>query len=450
MGGYISFGKCNSYYKYMLFYLLSQLVDLFLFQRDYFFKLGSFDKTLVPSHKLIQEMCNYIGIFFFSTILLIYENIIKRGRKEKANENSSTKNISNFYTSELIYKDQLKGKISLIKIILIIFLFFLVRQIWAAFYKCGLSGLDFWMFEIFFIYIISSKLFGNPTYKHQKISVYFILIVCGTMRIISIVLIMNDSSHRIYKIYKIFIPIGILLFLASMYLSAYTSCKIKWLMDLKYISPNKLLIIYGIIGTIICGIAGTISTFVPCEDKIISFDEMVRICSQKITRQYNNKTNYYYDSFIVHHNKIFPEYGNSFYAFKNICLIILKSLTIFLVNFFLLLILKYLDPLFFICVKFVYYFFVALINIITTAIQKRNIEKENFVNFFSQAFVIIATLVHIEFIELNFCDLNYNLKKNITNRSISDSPIYELDIEENEKINDDDNDSSINSNDIKN
>ena len=26
-------------------------------------------------------------------------------------------------------------------------------------------------------------------------------------------------------------------------------------------------------GTIICGIAGTISTFVPCEDKIISFDE---------------------------------------------------------------------------------------------------------------------------------------------------------------------------------
>ena len=100
MGGYISFGKCNSNYKYMLFYLLSQLVDLFLFQKEYFYKLGSFDRTLVPNHKLIQEMCNYIGIFFFSTILLIYENFIKRGRKEKDNEKSSTKNISNFYTSE--------------------------------------------------------------------------------------------------------------------------------------------------------------------------------------------------------------------------------------------------------------------------------------------------------------------------------------------------------------
>ena len=447
MGGYISFGKCNSNYKYMLFYLLSQLVDLFLFQKEYFFQLGSFDRTLIPNHKLIQEMCNYIGIFFFSTILLIYENFIKRGRKEKDNVKISTKNISNFYTSELIYKDQLKRNISFIKIILIIFLFFLVRQTSVTFYKCGLGGLDFWMFEMFFIYIISSKLFGNSTYKHQKISVFFVLIICGIMKIIAIILIMNDSSHKIYKIYKILIPIGILLFIANIYISAYSSCKIKWLMDLKYISPNKLLIIYGLMGTIICGIAGTISTFVPCEDKIISFDEMVRICSQKITRQYNNKTNYYYDSFIVHHNKIFPEYGNSFYAFKNICLIIMKSITIFLVNLFLLLILKYLNPLFFVCVRFVYYFFVELINIITPAIQKRKIDNETFLDFFSQFFGIIGILVYIEFIELNFCDFNYNLKKNIINRSLSDSSI-ELDIKVNLKENENDDDLTSNSNDI--
>ena len=220
-------------------------------------------------------------------------------------------------------------------------------------------------------------------------------------------------------------------------------------MDLKYISPNKLLIIYGIIGTIICGIAGTISTFVPCEDKVISFDEMVKICSHNITKEYENKTYYYYDSFIVHHIKIFPEYGNSFYAFKNICLIIMKSITIFLVNLFLLLILKYLNPLFFICVKFVYYFFVDLINFITPAIKKTKTENQTFLDFFSHTPGTTGILVYIEFIELNFCDLNYNLKKNIIYRSLSDSSIKELEIYENVKVNDDD-DSSINSNDIKN
>ena len=128
----------------------------------------------------------------------------------------------------------------------------------------------------------------------------------------------------------------------------------------------------------------------------------------------------------------------------------MKSITIFLVNLFLLLILKYLNPLFFICVKFVYYFFVDIINIITPAIQKRNIEKEKFVDFFSQFIVIIGTLVYIIFIELNFCDLNYNLKKNIINRSITDSFTNDLDNQENVKIKYDDDDSSINSNDIKN
>ena len=36
-------------------------------------------------------------------------------------------------------------------------------------------------------------------------------------------------------------------------------------MDLKYISPNKILMIYGIIGTLISIIVGTISTFIDCQ-----------------------------------------------------------------------------------------------------------------------------------------------------------------------------------------
>ena len=41
-------------------------------------------------------------------------------------------------------------------------------------------------------------------------------------------------------------------------------------------------------------------------------------------------------------------------------------------------------------------------------------------------------MVYLELIELNICNLNHNLKKNIENRSIDDYKIYEL----NEEIDD--------------
>ena len=71
-----------------------------------------------------------------------------------------------------------------------------------------------------------------------------------------------------------------------------------------------------------------------------------------------------------------------------------------------------------------------LINIITPAIQKRKIDNETFLDFFSQFFGIIGILVYIEFIELNFCDLNYNLRRKITERSDNEikSSIQDYDI----------------------
>ena len=75
------------------------------------------------------------------------------------------------------------------------------------------------------------------------------------------------------------------------------------------------------------------------------------------------------------------------------------------------------------------------------------IENQTFLDFFSHIFGIIGILVYIEFIELNFCDFNYNLKKNIINRSLSDSSI-ELDIKVNLKENENDDDLTSNSNDI--
>ena len=54
---------------------------------------------------------------------------------------------------------------------------------------------------------------------------------------------------------------------------------------------------------------------------------------------------------------------------------------------------------------------------------------------------MLGILVYIEFIELNFCNLNYNLKKNIILRSLKDTKNTEI----NELFNYDEEEEELNS-----
>ena len=448
MASFISFGKFDSNYKYMLFFIIAELFDQYLFQKDILEKLGFFERTIVQDHKIIVEMCNYIGILIFSIILLIYEKYLQKTNNNNNNDKNELLTVNhskNIYLKSLIYNNQLSTKTPLLKVIFIFFLVFVVRQLLVSFYKCGLSGLDFWMFEMLFIYVISSKVMGDPVYKHQTISVFLVIILSGLMKWISLMFIFFDSSERIYKTYYIFIPIGLIIFLSITCIRAYTSCKIKMLMDLKYISSNKLLVIYGAIGTIICALTCLITTFAPCGDTIISYDEMIKICTCKKAikseNENSNKTINYYDSFIIHSEKVFK--GDGLNIFKNICLIIIKIIVIYFVNLFSILILKYLNPLFFICARYIYYFIVHVINFIVSLIKGVNIENGSYLDFFSEFVGILGILIYIEFLELNFCNLNYNLKRNIIQRSGEDAPYMTLiPLNEITDINQDDNSST--------
>ena len=116
MGGLIR--KYDSKYKYILFYVISQLLDQILFQKDFIEKIDGFDKKLISDHKLIQEMCNYIGIAVFSTILLLYENYLKKSRIDNETDSLSDKSDKLYYSRRLIYNNRLKSNISQIKILL--------------------------------------------------------------------------------------------------------------------------------------------------------------------------------------------------------------------------------------------------------------------------------------------------------------------------------------------
>ena len=86
---------------------------------------------------------------------------------------------------------------------------------------------------------------------------------------------------------------------------------------------------------------------------------------------------------------------------------------------------------------------------IISAIKKENIKVDNYFDLLSEVFGLIGILVYTELVELNFCDLNHNLKKNIIKRSEEEvENISDIDVDDTSKLNNDNDDLSINSNDI--
>ena len=85
------------------------------------------------------------------------------------------------------------------------------------FYKSNLRALDFWMFEFVLINENDNDEDKEPVYKF-------------------------------YKKYWGVIPLGIIKYLVIITSRAFALSEIKVLMEYKYFSPIKLLIIYGIIG----------------------------------------------------------------------------------------------------------------------------------------------------------------------------------------------------------
>ena len=357
-------------------------------------------------------------MFFVSIFLFCYE---KYQRKKNNSNNTLTKKRTKKF--KLIYKDQLKGRVSIIKILLVVFLLVIETEFQGIYYSLGFSGLDYWMFELLFIYYISSSMLSTSMYAHQKYSMFFVFIFCSLMKTISTTISYFDERRKIYKTYNIFIPIGILIFIFNSYLRAYVVCKLKWLMDLKYIISGQLLMYYGLIGAFITSLTCVLITLYPCGDTLISYEEMTYICKQEVP--YNNGTHNitynYYDNYYVFVQQLLTKD-----TFLNTCILLLRTNFCFLTKLFSILIIKYLSPAFLICANYIFFFISRLVGIIIDLISDKRIEKNIFLDFTIEIFSMLGILVYIEFIELNFCKLNYNLKKNIILRSMNDTKTSEL------------------------
>ena len=435
---FISFGKYNKLYKYMWFYIASKIIYEYFFGTDFSEQIKLLSIYSFPKDVLIQEAFNNLGIFFFSLLFNRYENKISEKDKfpksnndleSQSSKSSSSSKKRNQRTKtasseiELIYNNYLDDEQnSYISSYIIIILLFCSIELKNTFFIFNLSGLDFWMFETFFVCYITLKLFKMPIYKHKKFAIYLISFLCPLFKLISTIFLLNNEEKRIFKIYHWIVPIGIIIYIFISLLRSYTFCKIKWLLDLKYISEYKFLIKYGFFGSLVCFILSIIVNFIPCANKE-EFYHIDFICNVTKTIDLNN-TIYYYDNFSAFFRNLWDKKGiliNILY----ILLFIIKIFLNFMNTLFFILFIKNLSPEYLICSNSIYYFIIESIDYIYSFVSKENMTYKIF-DILEELFCIIGTILYLEFIELNFCGLNHDLKETIIKRSLKETSLANL------------------------
>ena len=299
------------------------------------------------------------------------------------------------------------------------------------FYKSNLRALDFWMFELPLLSYFNLKYFKFKIYLHHKLIIYLNLIICGILKILYLIYVMNDNDNiqnkdvrkRVLVLNENWevIPFGIITYLIIMISRAFALSEIKVLMQYKYLSPIKLLIIYSMLGIIITAIIGIISSFIEC-NKIISYS-VLKIC--KIKGKINES--YFFENFKIWKDEI---------NINKILSLLIGIIINFFYRLFYILIIKNLTAIHIIFSNLFYSSLLASIGNMLYLIKK-GVNEINFINFilvcvfisFIQLIIFVGLLIYLEMIELDFCNLNYNLKKTIIERSIQD---YKLEIENEE------------------
>ena len=408
MGKCISLGNFNKNYKYMILYLIFRASNDCIYGFEYedlygnTFIFGEDVNNLFMNHALINTIFCYIGIIILSIIVFKYELYLKS--KSSDNENM----INSLNSIRLIHNDPKNALVFnesqiFLNIFLVIFLWVIEDLLINIILVNILKYTDFWSFKMLFTYLIGKKIFKFQVYRHQIFAIYFISILCSILLIISFIISwLNDENLN--KNNPGFISLGIIIYLIGLLIESFSNWDAKWLMDSKFISSNKLLMCYGILGFAINCFICTITTFVECENNPLDLCKAVKDGKR------------YLDSFEVY----FEDFSK-----EKIIIIILYAITSALKSFFYLLTIKHLTPFHICSMPTIYYFFLHIaLGIYTFAFDGEKI-KNNLLKFIleiSTCFLaFLAFSIFLEFIELNFCLFNFNLRKNIERRSIRDS-----------------------------
>ena len=406
MGKFISLGEYNKLYKYIWIFLIIRFFTTFIFSNNFIFNQLKVDAITLSNCPFVLNQFDYIGYIIISIILLIIE---KYHTKKDVNEDINEQ--------KLIFNEQdINDKYGIKKsdYFLFINIFFLVIKdiLENILPKFKSTLFRFWMFEMLFYELFSYKIFKTNIYRHHIFSFIFILISGCLLKSIDIIIrfVNNTEEANFFDDRKWLIPISLIIFFLNDIFKTYIFTNIKYYFDKRVISLTKFILLYGIIGLITTFIGGIISTYAPCGDDTLP-ELSKKICEFKE----NNGTIYYLDSY-----KVFYEKFSEDYLTGRIFVIIFRVIFIYGNCYSIYAIYQKLTPLYYICfnrlnvlILTILIFFNKLINEDINSV----LISTNICDILILIFYILGSIIYLEFIELNFCNLNYYTKRNIKKRA---------------------------------
>jgi len=246
-----------------------------------------------------------------------------------------------------------------------------------------------------------ARFFPQHLYKHQIYPMIFIIIY-GTISKIILILFLDKNKNK----YEENISLSIFIIIFYIFISilfSFSEIKIKVFIDLKYLSPYSIILLIGIIGFSLTIIISLIFKLFEYHEKFC-FDDIF-LYFKILGSNLNEKTNYFY---------------------LEICLITpLYLIMEFLCITFIIFIYKYLNPYYLILSDNIYF----LVYLIFVFINNKSYNDSESIYYFvidesTEIFEFIAFCIYLEIIELRFCGLNKNTRKNIIKRGENDSKNY--------------------------
>jgi len=403
----ITFGKCSRFYLYILgsgsFKMLSSLILGSNKDKENEFGLFGFCPVL-NQYNFIQSIYTYIGYIIFGLIFYYFKDPDKSDLKEKKENKENyvfPKRVGSLYKniSETKNIDKVKKNINL-KIFFLCVVFAVHIETKKVLYIQGFQYFNLWTTEIIFMQWLMRKYFTIDYYKHHKISLLFNSIFCSSILILTTFLpnsLYEDGKENSFQNIKKKLGsyfYGLLLIIVYMVLSTafcFTRIYSKVLMQIKFISPYKLVFLFGITGLIISLIASVVGYYINYSDNLFNY-----FSSMKSVLDKGETYHFYGEIFLV---SLINSFSNSMeFNFE-------------------MLIIYYLNPLYILLSNSLYFTISQLINFMLNISSDGLVIAVFIITELIELFTGFGLMVYLEIIELNCCGLNYDLKKTIMKKA---------------------------------
>ena len=397
---FITIGKCSRFYLFILGSSFSKFFTI-LMMGNKNKNIGLFGfSPILSSYNNIQSMYTYIGYIIFGLIIFFFSNgknnifSIKKNQKWLLIHNKNKMTVCTPKTFSQVF--------------LVCFCFGFYIEAINILYSLGFQSFNYWTFETLFTFLLMKKYFVVDIYRHHKCSIIFIFVTSTTCLLIASFL--PNSSYKGEKNsyqyieedmgnYFYFIIITIFfVFLSFNYSFSRTFSKV--VMQSKFLSPYKLIILIGITGFIISLIDAIILYYINVGVNTLQYFSDLNSCEKDYK--------YYLEIFLIYPIFIFTKFLQIYF----------EIMTIY-----------YLNPIFTLMINNITYSSSKLFFFIINGLN----DVANFILAdLSEIFAIIGYVIYLEIVELNFCGLSDNIKRNIISKG--ENEFNEIKFERQESI----------------